>query len=463
MQSRIAPVLLLAAFVAPVLAGSPAAPGTQPPNDGRAYLADTLPNGLEVSIVADPILELVATQVWYHVGSADEDEGSRGLAHLFEHLMFGPTEEHEKDAVFHLHHRRGGDNNAFTSFDETVYVSEVAPPHHLEVLRLEAARMSGLVLTQEELENEQRIVTEELRVGTENDPFARVLVRALKAVLGDHPYALTPVGTKEDLAAATLESCTRFYRNYYHPGNAHVVVAGPVDPHETLAAVREAFGRLEPREFRRAEIPAILELDLPGEIVLTEDLPPVETAVQFYPLPASDHPDVDALEMLRLMLYGQSDPFREDLVRRRGKALEAGAEVFLMNRRGGALGFYSAQLPYRRKSTAFRQIERSLHAVADSLTEERLEAARRMVLQGEYYNRYYASRLAGRLGWARWYRGDPEEAFRRVERLEAVTLDDVRRVWRTYIEEAEPVRLYLKPERVPLLIRAFGWLYPVVS
>jgi len=449
--------LALSVALAPCVAA-----GVVQVSDGRSFLNEVLDNGLEVSILADRRLELVTTQVWYHVGSAHEDDGSRGLAHLFEHLMFGPTADHEKDAVFMLHTRLGGRNNAYTSFDETVYVSEIAPPHHLEVLSLEASRMGGLVLTQEELENEQRIVTEELRVSTENDPFARVMVAALAALLGDHPYALTPVGTKEDIAAATLESCRTFYHRYYRPGNAHVVVVGPVDPDETLRAVRDRFGRHSGGRVDRPEFPSIPDWEFPEETRLTEDLPPVETAIEFYPVPGADHPDADALTVLRLMLSGQANPFREDIVRRREKALEAGLEI-LWNRRGGAIGFYAAQLPYRRKKTAFRQIGRSLETVAASLDERRLAAARRGLLAGDYTARYYGASMAGSIGRARWHRGDAEDAFERTERLRSVTLDEIRRVWHDYVEQAEPVRLYIKPEHVPILIRLFGWVYPVVS
>ncbi len=451
------PLLIVCALIVRSASASP--PRTLP--DGRVWLQETLENGLEVSIVQDPHLELVATQVWYHTGSADEDNGSRGMAHLFEHLMFGPTRDYGKDQVFHLHHRAGGSNNAFTGFDETVYVSEVAPPYHLEVLKVEAARMEGLVLTREELENEQKIVTEELRLRTENDPFSRVMVRALKSVLGDHPYGLTPAGTKEDIAAATLESCEAFYEKHYYPGNAHLVVVGPVDPAETLKAVKEAFGGLEARDYPSTRIPPILGWDVPSEVVLKEDLPPVETAIRFYLLPPADHPDSDALAMLRSMLEGQANPFREDLVRKREKALEAGLEIF-SGRRGGALGFYAAQLPYRRKKTAYRQIGISLKAVGDSLTEERLETARRQVLSREYRELNSASGQADRIGRARWYRGDAGEAFRQLERMKAVTLEDVQRVWNAYIRDGKPVDLYIRPEKVPFLVRAFGWLYPVV-
>lgn len=456
------PVALVAALAASLAPAFGATAVLQRLADGRSFVHDVLDNGLEVSVLGDSSLELVATQVWYHVGSAHEDEGSRGLAHLFEHLMFGPTETFEKDAVFKLHTRLGGRTNAYTSFDETVYESEIVPPHHLEVLSLEAARMGGLVLTREELENEQRIVTEELRLSTENDPFTRAMVAALAAVLGDHPYALTPVGTKEDIAAATLASCRGFYERYYRPANAHVVVVGPLDPLETLQAVRERFGALSGAAIDRPEIPPIPGWTFSKETVLSEDLPPVETAIAFYPVPGPAHPDFDALTVLNRMLAGQANPFREDIVRRREKALEAGLEVF-WNRQGGAIGFYAAQLPYRRKETAFRQIERSLVAVATALDDERLEAARRGLLSDEYSGRYYAASQAASIGTARWHRKDAQDAFLYTQRLRAVTLEDVRRVWNVYVQDAEPIRLYLKPESVPVFIRMFGWLYGVLN
>lgn len=439
-----------------------AAPETVVLPDGRTFLHDVLDNGLEVSVVSDPGLEIVATQVWYHVGSADEDAGSRGLAHLFEHLMFGPTARHAKDAVFTLHDRHGGDNNAYTSFDETVYLSEIAPPQHLEVLALEASRMRELRLSSEELANEQRIVTEELRLAIENDPFTRLFVAALGALLGDHPYALTPAGTKADIDAATLEACRRFYDTHYRPPNAHVVVAGPVEPRRTLDAVRERFGAIEPGDpAPRREIPAVVEHDFPPETVLEEDLPPVETAIVFFPLPAADHPDGEALELLTAMLAGAANPFREELVRRRGKALEAGIER-LEARRGGAFAFFAAQLPYRRKATAFRLVDRAIGAMEAVLTADRLDAARRALIRDAARERYSAEAQARAVGAARWLEGDPRRAFDRERRLRAVSIDDVRRVWRTWIEEAEPARLYVRPERVPLLVRLFGWAAPLV-
>ena len=197
---------------------------------------------MQISILADPRMPLVATQIWYHVGSANEPQGSRGLAHLFEHLMFGPTAQRGERDYWDHHHRNGGETNAYTTPDETVYVSEIPPEHALGVLQREAERMRGLLLDAGLLENEKRIVTEELRLRIENDPLARIFQGATAGLLGDHPYAILPTGTKQDLAQATLDSCRAFYDRFYHPNQAHLVIVGPVHTRSMLKIARELFG-----------------------------------------------------------------------------------------------------------------------------------------------------------------------------------------------------------------------------
>ena len=115
-----------------------------PPASADSLRTVTLDNGLIVSVYPDSSNPLVATEVWYHVGSAQEAPGSRGLAHLFEHLMFGPTQAYDGEAFARHHHRHGGYENAYTTPDETVYVSLIAPEHHDRVLEMEAQRMRGL-------------------------------------------------------------------------------------------------------------------------------------------------------------------------------------------------------------------------------------------------------------------------------------------------------------------------------
>ena len=446
-------------FIALAFAGASVA---APPPPG--YVQEVLPNGLSVSILPDATSPVVSTQVWYQVGSAHEDAGSRGLAHLFEHLMFGATASRSDEEYWELHHRTGGNNNAFTGFDETVYTSEILPEHHLAVLEHEADRMVGLELTPERVANEIRIVTEELRLATENDPLNRVLVQATRALLGEHPYAYWPSGTKEDLAAVGLESCRVFYERYYGPANAHLVVVGPVDSGTTLPAVRRLFGSIRPRGEIPEEVPALDTWVFPAESSFEDDLPPVELAIYGFPLPPPAHENYAAIELLGYLLSGGArNPFRDELVVRRKKAVEAGVQV-LQARRGGAIAFYSAHVPYRRKKTAYRIMDRAMAELSGLfwLTEDHLVSAKRALLREETGRRYYSASRADAIGRARLWQGDGVAAFQRAARIEAVTLDDVRGVFERDLGR-EPVRIYVRPERVPVWIRLFGWLYPLVS
>jgi len=436
---------------------------TQIPPAG--YVTEVLDNGLSVSILPDPTAPIVATQVWYHVGSAHEDPGSRGLAHLFEHLMFGATVARSKEEYSRFHTMQGGEENAFTSNDETVYVSEIGPTGSLRVLEMEADRMRNLVLSEAELENEKRIVIEELRVTTENDPYSRVLVEAQKALLGKHPYALEPTGTKQDVAAATLDSCRRFYDAYYQPNHAHLVIVGPVDAGATLEAVRRLFGPIPAGGHAPPDVPALDTWSYPPEVDLSEDLPPVETALLGFPLPPPDSGDADALDLLTQLLAGGSvDLFREEHVRERHRAIEAGTEVLDL-RRGGGIVFYAVNLPYRRKATAFADMLETRERLSrlDWLTDERLESARRAILREELSGSLHAAERADAIGRARWWLGDDRRAFDRAQRIRAVTREQVAAAYRRYVGTPTPIRLYIRPEKVPILVRLFGWMYPLVA
>ena len=193
-----------------VAASSTAEPAAQ-------YVEERLDNGLLVTIYADSRMPVVSTEVWYHVGAANEDPDSRGFAHLFEHLMFAGTAEFPRGTYARYVTRNGGYRNAYVNWDQTVYISQVAPQHHRQILAMEADRMVNLELTEEALDNEKKIVTEELRLRLENNPERRALVAGMSAGLSGHPYATLPAGTREDIARANLDQCRRFYARYYGP------------------------------------------------------------------------------------------------------------------------------------------------------------------------------------------------------------------------------------------------------
>lgn len=454
-------------FLLAGLACAAAAGGAFAADDGvpPGFVSEVLDNGLRVSVLADPDNTVVATELWFHVGSANEKPNHRGFAHLFEHMMFGRTESHDKQEYANHHHRHGGYDNAWTSFDETVYVSHVPPEHHSRVLELEADRMVNLVLDEQNLENEKKIVSEELRLGMENDPFSRIAVATLKAVFGDHPYAHSPGGTREDVAAATLDDCKEFYESYYRPRNAHLVIVGPFDATEKLEEVRRLFGPLPTEGVTPDDVPAILGWDLPAEVALKEDLPPAEIAIMGFPLPppaADEHWAI--LVMQQLLGGGAVDPFENSLVTLRKKAVFASTD-WLSARRGSAVMFSGAFVPYRSKQKAFRLMEETwseLNGLA-WLTDESLASAKRTLLRKEMRAFYYPAERANSIGTAEWWQGDARLAFVAPREIEAVTREDVAEVYRRYVGEAEPVRIYLQPNKVPLVVRLFGWLYPLFN
>jgi zinc protease len=427
------------------------------------FIHEVLPNGMEVSILPDSSHPIVATRIWYDVGAANEDPGTRGFVHLFEHLMFGGTATRDKRAYWDLHHAYGGSSNAYTEWDETVYQSDIPPAGHSQVLELEADRMMNLRIDQENLDNEKRIVTEELRRGTENDPMARVQLAALKGALREHPYAVSPVGTKEDIAAVSLERVRDFYARYYKPRNAHLIVVGPVDGDSLLSDVHRIFGPLPAEGVTPPDVPPLLGWPCPSEVDLKEDLPPAKIAFLAYMLPPASAPDADAVAVLSEMLAGgYANPYHEDLVERRRKAL-FGEVIRLDMRRGGAFVFVSGVLPNRSKADQFGDIGETVKILGrkDWLTDESLSALKRKLMRRYENQNYFAADRAEAIGTARWWTGDAGRAFDRAERIGAVTRAQVAAAFDRYIGGVSPVRVYIEPERIPLLVKMFGWLLPL--
>jgi len=428
----------------------PEAPTQVAPSAG--FYAETLPNGMRVAILADPDAPVVATQTWVAVGSAHETTSELGFAHLFEHLMFGATTNHGKEDYSRLHTVNGGDENAYTAWDNTVYISRIQPGAHDAVLQMEADRFRNLVLDQDNLDNEKKIVTEELRLRTENNPMARVLTRGIEALFAGHPYGHFPAGTKEDIAAADLELTRKFYAGYYRPPNLDLVIVGPVDGPATLARVRELYTDTGGDALKPPPVPPLIEHTFPDRLVLKEDIPPVRVAALFFPLPPPSDPSYAASRLLRQMLSGSEvDRFRQILVEQQGKAMEA-MTISTELRAGQMIAFASLNLPFRGQKKALSQ----LHAALDELekdawaTPENLETARRVLLRQELERRWSVEDEAAAIGEAWSWRGDEQLALGAdTEALKKVTLPDVMAVWDRWVKKGHATEIVVsrgKPE-----------------
>lgn len=216
-----------------------------------------LPNGLLVTLSEDHSAPVVAVNLWYHVGSANERPGRTGFAHLFEHMLFQGSEHVAANEHFELVQRAGGTLNGSTWLERTNYF-ETVPSHHLELaLWLEADRMGALLpaMTQEKLDTQRDVVKNERRWSVDNQPYGTWWER-LPALCfpPEHPFHHSLIGSMEDLSAASLEDVAEFFRTYYTPDNAVLTIAGDFDPSTARALVEKHFGMI-PRGSGRPALP----------------------------------------------------------------------------------------------------------------------------------------------------------------------------------------------------------------
>ena len=334
------PFLLVTALVSAVaLAGArPARVSAQSAGVPLAvpYTQFTLPNGLHVILHEDHTVPQVSVNVWYHVGSGREKPGRTGFAHLFEHLMFEGS-GHVKEGDFdNFLEAAGGNNNGSTNTDRTNYWITV-PSNALELaLFLESDRMGYLLdVVSPELINGQRdVVKNERRQGVENAPYGQAGVRLSELVWpDDHPYHWPTIGYMEDLTAATHQDVVDFFKTYYVPGNASLVVAGDIDVAKTRALVEKWFADVKPGTF----VPPI---DAPPAVLTAVKRETLEDRVQFPRLylawitPAQFGPGDADLDLVAQVLTGGKN---SRLYKRLVFDLQIAQNVFA-SQRSGALG-----------------------------------------------------------------------------------------------------------------------------
>ncbi len=212
------------------------------------YTKTILENGLSVIVHEDHTCPIVAVNIWYHVGSKNEQPGRTGFAHLFEHLMFEGSEHHNR-GYFHPLQEAGATLNGSTNTDRTNYW-EVVPTNALQLaLWMESDRMAYLLpaLSQEKFDNQRDVVLNERRQNYENRPYGLAGMALAEALYPpSHPYRWMTIGAPEDLRAAKLEGAHQFFRKYYHPGNASLTLAGDVDTDLAISLARKHFEDIEP-------------------------------------------------------------------------------------------------------------------------------------------------------------------------------------------------------------------------
>jgi zinc protease len=265
-----------------------------------------LANGLEIVLLPDPHATAVSYMTWFRVGSRNEDAaaGETGLAHLFEHLMFTQTKNAPPNAFDTQMEAVGGSSNAMTYYDFTAYVDDVPPTEVATAVRLEADRIVNLDLRKKQVETERDVVAEERLSSVEDNVDGMLDELMFQQAFKKHPYRWPVIGSMKDIKAFTQEKAAAFYRKYYAPNNAVVVVAGKIDEAEMLKLIADAYGSLAPSK----NLPsgdAAPERAPAGEVrtAIKRPVPADRLAIGF-PAPALGAPDRAAYEILNEVLAG---------------------------------------------------------------------------------------------------------------------------------------------------------------
>ncbi|HZW78183.1 MAG TPA: pitrilysin family protein [Flavobacteriaceae bacterium] len=291
-----------------------------------SYEEYNLANGLRVILHQDNTAPVVVTSVMYHVGAKNETPGRSGFAHFFEHLLFEGTKNIQRGKWFEIVSSNGGSNNANTSDDRTYYY-EVFPSNNVELgLWMESERMLHPVINQIGVSTQNEVVKEEKRLRVDNQPYGQLLKAIKENLFKKHPYRWTTIGEMEDLDAATLDEFLEFFKKFYGPNNATLVVAGDIDTAEVKKMIQNYFGPIPsgPEVIQ----PNIQEDPITSEIRATWYDPNIQVPmlIHAYRTPSMKERDAYVLDMIStLVSQGKSSRLYKNLVDDKKMALQVGA------------------------------------------------------------------------------------------------------------------------------------------
>jgi len=425
-----AAALLLAAALAP-------SAGAQTRRNVRVDFKQTvLKNGLRVVTVEDRSAPVVALALAYDVGSRNEREGRTGFAHLFEHMMFKGSENVGSREHNFLIANNGGTMNGTTNEERTLYF-EAVPSNQLElILFLEADRMRSLEINQANFDNQREVVKEERRLRLDNEPYGKSGERLQELMYDNFAYKHSVIGSMEDLDAASVEDARQFFKTYYAPNNAVLVLVGDFSTADALARVRKHFEAI-PRQPAPAAVDAS-EPEQKAERRATIEDPLARLArvqVAFKTAPAN-RPDHYALRVLSAVLQsGQSSRLYQRLVKEKEMVQTVGG--FAQESRGSGGFFVQATLrpnvkPEEVEAAVYEEIERlKREPIADWELEKAVNSTRASFINSLETSLSRANRIAE---YAVYF-GDPGLINTLPDKVAAVTKDDVRRVAEKYLRQ----------------------------
>jgi zinc protease len=439
-RCRVAAVLAVA-----ILAGSvSASAAVRPPK--LDYELFTLPNGLTVVLSEDHSTPIVHVAVWYHVGSKNERTGRTGFAHLFEHMMFKGSKNVAPEAFTSMISSVGGQVNAYTTDDETVFWATVPTQYLPLVLWLEADRMATLRVDEDNFTNEREVVKEERRLRVDNQPYGRLNEILYQHAFTTHPYKHPTIGSMADLEAASVDDVRDFYRSFYVPSNATVVIVGDFDPAQAKQLVEQYLGRV-PKADRPVPRDIPQEPPQTAEHRVTVETPwPLPAVVVAYHITYDGHPDSYPLHIASKVLSdGQSSRIYQKLVYEKQLAVTAFGGGHLIEHPNLFYAVAIVQPGHTPAEAATALIAELDRLKTEPISERELQRTKNQFARDYILGRESVEQKATHLAHAVVIHNDIKTADGEFDIFQNITAADVQRVARTYFTEQNRTVLTLLP------------------
>ena len=445
--SRGAPVLAVTVLLT-VAAGvlSPSLESAVRPPKFNYHVAK-LDNGLSVVLSEDHSTPIVHVELWYRVGSKNERPRRTGFAHLFEHLMFKGSQNVQSDQHLSFISGVGGDGNAYTTEDATVFQQTVPSQYLPLVLWLEADRMATLRIDQRTLDAEREVVKEERRWRYENEPFGLLNEILYDHAFTSHPYKHTPIGSMADLEAASIEDVREFFETYYVPENATLIVVGDFDTENALQMIEHYFGRVpKAKKSVPRDIPKEPRSEGERRVTLEADNWPLPAVVIAHHITYDGHPDAYPLHIASKVLSdGQSSRIHRRLVYDEQLAISAFGQGNLIE---DPNLFYAVALVPPNGSPAAAEkalIEELERLKEEPITDEELQRSKNQFARDYVIGRFTNAQKAAHLAHAAVIHDDITTADGEFDIFMNVTKEDVRRVARTYFTDDNRLVMRILP------------------
>jgi zinc protease len=410
----------------------------------------TLGNGLEVVVIPDHRVPVATHMIWYRNGSADDPSGQSGIAHFLEHLMFKGTKRHPAGEFSKVVSGLGGQENAFTSFDYTAYFQRVAREHLGTMMEFEADRMENLLIDEAVVGPERDVVLEERRMRVETDPAAQLSEAMAASLFVHHPYGTPIIGWMHEIEGLTREHALAYYRRFYTPENAILVVAGDVKPDEVRRLAERTYGRIAPRGARPVRFrPREPEPRAARHIAVADPKVEQPTLQRLYLVPScrtAQGGDCYALELLAEVLGGGPTSYLyRKLVLETGVAVNAGAWYMGSAIEDTRFSVYAVPAQGVALEALEAAVDAALKAIpAEALDRDAVERAKTRLVAETIYSTDSQSSLARIYGSALAIGESIGDVQSWPSHIEAVTAADLASAAERYLIPRRSVTGYLR-------------------